>query len=130
MATRTMADLLEERYATLRHERRTLIACMAHDGHNGGRATMVRPTNLSLAETVNATEVRASPRWSLDRPSQVKWPTKWDGTCYSIYDGRREPFNPASDDSAPRKRTRNATAREEHQARLLAIVGGSQADYD
>ena len=39
-------------------------------------------------------------RWSLDRPSTVKWPTKWDGQCYSIAaDGRRRAFSPTDGES-------------------------------
>ena len=127
----TRADALEARYALLRHDRLEVVATMAHEGHNGSRAAMVRPTNLSLAETVNATEIRVLPRWTLDRPSKVEWPTKWDGTCYSIIDGCREAFTPNTDEDAPRKRrTAPSTTHDEHNARMLAIVGGSQADYD
>jgi hypothetical protein len=127
----TRADALEARYALLRHDRLEVVATMAHEGHNGSRAAMVRPTNLSLAETVNATEIRVLPRWTLDRPSKVAWPTKWDGTCYSIIDGRKEAFTPNTDEDAPRKRrTAPSTTHDEHNARMLAIVGGSQADYD
>jgi len=117
-------DALEARYDVLRYDRMLTVACMAHEGHNGGRAAMVRPTNLPMVETVNATEVRHSERWTLDRPSQVKWPTKWDGQCYSITPAGKVPFSPTTDDDTPTKR-RNTTisAKQAHQARLLAIVG-------
>jgi len=122
---------MHDTFNALQHDRLEVVATMAHEGHNGSRAAMVRPTNLSLAETVNATEVRVLPRWTLDRPSKIEWPTKWDGTCYSIIDGHREAFEPTTGEDVPRRRRATATTtHDEHNARMLAIVGGSQADYD
>lgn len=110
-------------YESLRIARMQTIATMAHEGHNGGRAAMVRPTNLPQVETVNATEVRYSERWSQDKPSQVKWPTKWDGRCYSITADGRKVFTVASDDTTTPRR---ATANHDHAgdyARRTALVG-------
>ena len=118
-------DALEARYEALRYDRQLVQACMAHESHNGSRAAMVRPTNLPMVETVNATEVRASERWTLDRPSVVKWPTKWDGTCYSIApDGTRHAFTVATDGTSDRKSAPNAiNATDARNARQRAIAG-------
>jgi hypothetical protein len=118
-------NALEARYDELRHARMLTVACMAHESHNGSRAAMVRPTNLPMVETVNATEVRASERWTLDRPSVVKWPTKWDGTCYSIApDGTRHAFTVATDTTDDRKSTPKAiSATDARNARQRAIAG-------
>jgi hypothetical protein len=125
-------DALEARYALLRDERVQTIAVMAHEPHNGSRAAMVRPTNISLAETVNATEVRVTPRWNLDRPSKVKWPTRWDGSCYSIQpDGTRARFNPATetDETTPRKQSATVDHAGDY-GKMVALVGTTGDTYD
>jgi len=88
-------------YDALRIDRMVTVATMAHEGHNGSRAAMVRPTDLPQVETVNATEVRHSERWTQDRPSKVKWPTKWDGVCYSITPDGTKAGDAISTQSAP-----------------------------
>jgi hypothetical protein len=117
-------NALEARYEALCADRLTVEGCMRHEPHNGSRAAMVRPTNLPQVEMVNATEVRASERWTLDRPSTVKWPTKWDGQCYSISpDGHRVAFNPTSDETTTTRKVATTTDHAGDYARRTALVG-------